>query len=61
MADQAPVTQYVPRTRPGAEPGKSRASAPAPTGPKRPKSGVKRPDPMAMAAMLRIMAHVARK
>lgn len=63
MPDSAPETQYVSKYKSRSEPGKSRATAaPAPVaGPKRPKPGGKRPDPMAMAAMLRIMAHVARK
>lgn len=62
MADSAPETQYVSKYKSRSEPGKSRVSAPAPAaGPKRPKPNSKRPDPMAMAAMLRIKAHVARK
>lgn len=61
MADAAPQTQYVSKYKPGNEPGKGRSAIAPSIGPKRPKSGGKRPDPMAMAAMLRIMAHTAAK
>jgi hypothetical protein len=61
MADSAPEIQYVKKPVPTPEPGRARVSAPPAPGVRRPKAGVKRPDPMAMAALLRIMAHASGK
>lgn len=72
MADMANETQYVKKPRTGAEPGAS-SLAPKPPTPRakappspaqvsqpRKPSGNKRPDPMALAAMMKMFA-AARK
>lgn len=61
MADSAPETQYVKKPIPGPEPSRGKVSAPPQPGARRPKAGAKRPDPMAMAALLKIMSHVSGK